>query len=240
MVNLCATIRCVSFEVKARIKQMINKIVLVSGIVMLFVIAIGFDMNAPLFADGNVKDVSQFHKSGDGEGLIFETNELFASSGECVGCHGFDPLQVASVDENGNDINLTDDWRSTMMANAAKDPFWKAKVNHEVQVYPQHQVAIETSCTDCHAPLGYFNAIHIGLDTYTMADLEADSIAKDGVSCAACHQQIPDSAMVDRHISGELYFQEQDIYGPYTNPFGGPMESFVGFSPVYDEICDEI
>ncbi len=214
---------------------MTNKILVILGAVAIIATVLSFDYGSDFIADYNIEEVKRFHqlKSGDGEGLIFETNDLFASSGECVGCHGLDPLGNASVTANGNDINLIDDWRSTMMANAAKDPFWKAKVNHETLVYPQHKDAIESSCTDCHAPLGYFNAIHNGLDQYTMADLEADSIAKDGVSCAACHQQMPDSA--GHHISGEMYFQETNLYGPYTNPFGGPMESFVGFAPVYDE-----
>ncbi|MFT4660678.1 MAG: hypothetical protein ACI8XB_000946 [Patiriisocius sp.] len=212
---------------------MINKIILFIGLVLVFVFALSFDVSDPLTKGYDLKNIECYLKSGDGLGLLFETNELFMAAGECAGCHGFDGLEIASVDENGFDINVIDDWRSSMMANSAKDPFWKAKVNHESLVYPQHQTEIETSCTDCHAPLGYFNAIHIGLDTYTMADLEADSIAKDGVSCAACHQLIPDS--VGKHFSGELYYQEQNLYGPYENPFGGPMESFVGFTPVYDE-----
>src|SRR5690606_33238847 len=84
------------------------------------------------------------------------------ASGECAGCHGHDVTGFASTDAEGNDVNVTNDWRATMMANAAKDPFWRAKVSHEVLVNPNHQVALETKCTSCHAPQGHFNAIHNG------------------------------------------------------------------------------
>ena len=58
------------------------------------------------------------------------------------------------VTDQGVDVNVVDDWRSTMMANSAHDPFWKAKVSHEVQVNPAHQAQLEDKCTSCHAPAG--------------------------------------------------------------------------------------
>lgn len=73
-------------------------------------------------------------------------NALFKASGECSGCHGSDITGFASVDSEGNDINVSDDWRATMMANSAKDPFWRAKVSHEVLVNPAHQIALEDKC----------------------------------------------------------------------------------------------
>src|SRR5688572_29509272 len=55
--------------------------------------------------------------------------EYFLSSAHCKGCHGFDSAMVANVDENGNSVNLFDFWESTMMANSARDPLWRAKVS---------------------------------------------------------------------------------------------------------------
>ncbi|NNC83382.1 MAG: hypothetical protein HKN79_07380, partial [Flavobacteriales bacterium] len=166
--------------------------------------------------------------------LVDGWNALFAASGECNGCHGYDPQEVASVDAEGNDINVVDDWRATMMAMSAKDPFWRAKVSHESLVSPALQAEIESSCTDCHAPMGFYNAMHLGLPHYTMEDLKMDSVALDGVSCGACHQISPDS--VGSTFSGiDLKYVEDTIYGPYDDPFAGPMQSFVGFMPVYSE-----
>jgi hypothetical protein len=98
------------------------------------------------------------------------------------------------------------------MANSAKDPFWRAKVVHEVALNPDHQLELEDKCTSCHAPLGHFNAHHLGQEHYAMAQLFQDSLALDGVSCVACHQQ---ASTVGNAFSGELEFDSLTIYGPY-------------------------
>lgn len=161
-------------------------------------------------------------------------NGLFAGSGECVECHGYDTAMIASVNPLGEDINVVDDWRATMMANSAKDPFWRAKVSHEVAIYPQHQEAIENSCTDCHAPLGYFAAYHQGASSYTIADMLEDSIAMDGVSCLACHQQSIEN--LGNSHSGNLNFDTNRVaYGPYISPLSSPMLEATNYEPIYSE-----
>lgn len=166
--------------------------------------------------------------------LIDGWNVLFAASGECQGCHGSDPNEVASITSDGVDINVVDDWRATMMANSSKDPFWRAKVSHESLVAPGILEELESSCTDCHAPMGFYNAMHLGMPHYTMEDLKLDSVGLDGVSCGACHQISPDS--VGLTFSGQhIKYVEDTIYGQYPDPFAGPMQSFVGFMPVYSE-----
>lgn len=166
--------------------------------------------------------------------LVEGWNALFAASAECDGCHGKDDSGFASHDAEGNDVNVVSDWRATMMAMSAKDPFWRAKVSHEVLVSPGLRDELESSCTDCHAPLGFYNAMHLGLPHYTMEDLKMDSVALDGVSCGACHQISPDS--VGLTFSGmDIKYVEDTIYGPYQDPFAGPMQSFVGFMPVYSQ-----
>ena len=159
-------------------------------------------------------------------------NGLFAASGTCSKCHGFDTAGLASVDFSGNDINVVDDWKVSMMANAAKDPFWRAKVSHEVLLHPQHKLAIETKCTSCHAPLGHFAAFHDGATSYTMEDLKTDTFGLDGVSCLACHQQSTLN-LGDLH-SGELNFDTTKVaYGPYISPLASPMVQFSEYEPVY-------
>ncbi|PSR13169.1 MAG: hypothetical protein DA408_08290 [Bacteroidetes bacterium] len=161
-------------------------------------------------------------------------NGLFAGSGMCVQCHGFDTAMVASIDPLGNDINLVDDWRATLMANSAKDPFWRAKVSHEVLVYPQHQAAIETKCTSCHAPLGHFAAFHQGATTYSMAEMFRDSIAQDGVSCLACHQQSA-TDIGNRHSGNLLFDTARVAYGPFTSPLSSPMLNATQYEPLFSE-----
>ncbi|MEM7162888.1 MAG: T9SS type A sorting domain-containing protein [Bacteroidota bacterium] len=183
------------------------------------------------------EEIAYYKKMGGAPALIEGSNDLFMASFRCGGCHGFDPEGISMVDTLGNDINVTDDWRATMMANSAKDPLWRAKVSHEVIVNPSHAEDIETKCTSCHTPMGHFNAKYLGDEHYTIADLEADSVAFDGVSCNSCHQQYP--PLAGKNFSGDLIYDTLKIYGPYENPFAAPMISFVGFEPLYDEFIQE-
>jgi len=162
----------------------------------------------------------------------YSTNTLFTSAGICVQCHGTDIDAVTSIDLAGNDINVVDDWAATMMANSARDPFWRAKVSHEILVNPAHQTDLENKCTSCHAPMGKFNALHNGQADYSMLNLVSDSVGLDGVSCGACHQ-LKDTLIGDLFSGNLIYDTNHVIYGPYTTVFNGPMLGNIGYDAVY-------
>lgn len=166
-----------------------------------------------------------------GAGLPSTIGDYFSGSGRCEGCHGKDFNAFASLDAQGNDVNVVDDWRSTMMANSARDPFWRAKVSHELLVNPSHQSDLENKCTTCHAPMGNFEKHLNGGGPYTLADLDTDGLGIDGVSCLACHMQSQDS--IGQLFSGNLRFDSAMAYGPYMNMFASPMISFVGYNPQF-------
>jgi hypothetical protein len=166
----------------------------------------------------------------DLDSLFQGANLSFLSAGHCDNCHGADPNGIASVTAEGADINLVDDWSSSIMANSAKDPFWRAKVSHEVFVNPQLQSEIEGLCTRCHAPLGRFSALLNGEDEYHISDMITDSVALDGVSCLACHRQDPQPE-VALH-TGQLFFSPNLVaYGPYESPLISPMAQATGYIP---------
>mgnify|MGYP006075294639 FL=1 len=199
-----------------------------------------------LHVEGNPYHSTTFRSAYGG--LPDTVNSLFTGSGKCAGCHATDPNHYASIVgqtypavpmPNGWDVNVTDDWRSTLMANSAKDPFWQAKVSQEVAVNPSHQLELEDKCTSCHAPLGHFAAHHDGEEFYSMAELLMDSLALDGVSCNACHQQSAEN--IGQQFSGLLNFVEDTLYGPYggskSDPllYGLPMTTYVGYEPVFGQ-----
>ena len=67
-------------------------------------------------------------KGGDDPyALPWGSNSMFTGSGRCGGCHGIDPNEYANITAKGWDVNPTELWRGTMMANAARDPFWRAR-----------------------------------------------------------------------------------------------------------------
>ena len=159
---------------------------------------------------------------------------IFPTFDHCEGCHGHDLQMNGMVDADGNDVNVVDNWRATMMANSAKDPFWRAKVSHEILVNPQHSLDLQTKCTSCHAPNGHYTAILRGAAHYTIEEMLLDTVAMDGVNCGSCHMISEDG--LGETFSGEInYDTSRVMYGPYEFPFSQPMTSFVGFEAKYSE-----
>lgn len=172
--------------------------------------------------------------------LTFAAGEHHMGSGNCVLCHGPDP--VAMQDAEGNDVSVVTHWQSTMMANSAKDPFWRAKVAHEGLVNPDYVDEIANVCTGCHAPAGHHEAHWAGDDLYNIADLEADEMGLDGVNCTSCHTINDDS--LRWRFNGDLPTNEDRvIWGPFTPQVTMPMQMNVDYTPtasghmLQSEVC---
>ncbi len=169
------------------------------------------------------------------QALPTQTSNVFSGSGNCETCHApGSPNTAALLDAKGRDVSPVNLWRSTMMANAAKDPFWQAKVTAEVAANPHLQSVIEDKCTTCHAPLGRVEALYNGASAYTFAEMLADPLAMDGVSCTACHQIKSDNLGQSSSFSGHYIIQnDRLIYGPFKNPNTNAMQNQVNYTPVY-------
>lgn len=170
--------------------------------------------------------------SGPGRDPVPESQKV-AHSVNCAGCHGMDATGLSQVDKQGNDVSIFNDWQFSMMGLSSHDPFWRATVAHEVSLYPTQQDAIETTCLKCHAPLGSVQAHLDGLP-YSYAAMLQDSLGLDGVSCSSCHQQ-PSTNLGTGHSGNFLIDTNRIMFGPYPNPFTGPMELYVGFEPEFAE-----
>jgi hypothetical protein len=110
----------------------------------------------------------------------------FVPSSQCIACHA----QLTAP--SGEDISIGFDWRATMMANSARDPYWHAAVRREVLDHPAAQAAIEDKCSTCHMPMARFDAAAAGGRGEVFANLATaapqHALAADGVSCTVCHQ----------------------------------------------------
>jgi len=173
--------------------------------------------------------------SARGQALNSDTSSLFAGSGQCQTCH-----QAGDVGTNvlrapdGRDISPPEHWRSTMMASAARDPFWRAKVSAEVAAHPELKTVIEDKCTTCHAPMGRTQAIASGQEAYSITEMAADPLALDGVSCTVCHQIQPANLGLPESFSGHYEITDaRVIFGPYQNPLTNPMITNVNYTPQY-------
>ncbi|MHC5110914.1 MAG: multiheme c-type cytochrome [Planctomycetota bacterium] len=179
--------------------------------------------------------------SVSGKDLSTYQTTSFSGAGNCALCHN------DLADTSGKDVSIANDWRATMMANAAKDPFFLANVEAEVNVAPHLAAVIEETCSNCHMPVAYMQALAeekaamIFEDGFLNADNELHGPAMEGVSCTLCHQ-IQDTFIdnPDKSISGNFDIDTSTrspnriIFGPFEDPqVPQVMESAVGYRPEF-------
>ncbi len=122
------------------------------------------------------------------------------------------------------------------MANAARDPFWRAAVSAEVAATPTLKGVIEQKCTRCHAPLAGPAPESPG-DT-VLAHLAGDApraaLGTDGVSCTLCHQIRAERLGTEASFTGRFVIAAPGpIFGPHQDPFTRPMQHHTGYTPTY-------
>jgi hypothetical protein len=159
----------------------------------------------------------------------------FVTSAQCIACHA--QLTAAA----GDDVSIGHDWRATMMANAARDPYWHAAVRREVLDHPAAQTAIEDKCATCHMPMARFDAAQAGGHGEVFANLAADApqhgLATDGVSCTVCHQisaeGLGEPASFDGGFRIEPARDARVAFGPHEVDVGrqSVMRSAASFVP---------
>jgi hypothetical protein len=163
----------------------------------------------------------------------------FSGAGLCAACH------VPLKDQSGADVSMPTYWRSTMMANAGRDPVWQAKVSSEVARFPALKAVIEKKCVTCHMPMAETQAVATGQPVTAQGDgfynpahpLHAAAI--DGVSCTLCHQVRDTNFGKTESFSGGYIVDtatnppDRPIFGPYEQPVAQIMQASTGFNPVY-------
>ena len=139
--------------------------------------------------------------------LLNVKGTLFSTSGQCSACHT--GLKTAG----GMDVSIDTDWRSTMMANAARDPYYRASVRRETLANSQYEEFIQDKCSTCHVPMAHFTTAAGGgktamLDDGVFASTHPDhALAMDGVSCTLCHQIQPEGLGTADSFSGGVAFR---------------------------------
>jgi hypothetical protein len=165
---------------------------------------------------------------------------LFQTSDRCLACH------KGVTTSEGLDISIGFDWRASMMANSARDPYWHAAVRREVTDHPEAAAAIEDKCSRCHMPMasvvtrssGGMESVFANLPIGASAAPVA-ALAADGVSCAACHQIAPDGLGTEASYTGGFHVDlgapadGRPVFGPFEPDSGGVgiMRSATGFRP---------
>lgn len=145
---------------------------------------------------------------------VGEYPRLFRTSDRCIGCHT-DLSTPAGVD-----VSIGADWRASMMANAARDPYWQAAVRREVMDHPEAADAIQAECSKCHMPMARTTAVAAGGEGRIFdhlpigaGTLPLDSLAADGVSCSLCHQVQPDGLGTETSFVGGFVIDTAAAWG---------------------------
>ena len=149
----------------------------IAGIGLITVPQIQSQQSAPV-GKTTTSDVS----SRKGYGAHFQTSD------RCMSCHN------GLTTPTGEDISIGINWRTSMMGNAGRDPYWMAGVRREMVDHPIATSVIQDECTICHMPMMRYESKLAGGEGEAFAHLPpnpkklSDRLADDGVSCTVCHQ----------------------------------------------------
>ena len=165
----------------------------------------------------------------------------FAGSGNCALCHS------NLKDASGTDVSMSTQWASTMMANAAKDPYFMAETASLVNDLPSLDATIESTCAVCHMPMASTQANADGTTSsmlnngFTNTSNPLNKAAMDGNSCSLCHQISSTNLGQSSSYTGGYKIDtsskapDRIIYGPFSDLLQSPMRTIIGFTPTQGE-----
>ena len=167
----------------------------------------------------------------------------FHTSDRCVACHN------GISTPTGEDISIGVHWRTSMMANSGRDPYWIAGVRRETIDHPTAAAAIQDECTICHMPMMRYESKLAGREGEAFAhfppgrNTTADRLAEDGVSCSVCHQITGENLGKRESFVGGFKIDttkapgERHEYGPFEVDKGHVtiMRSSSTFQPTKDK-----
>lgn len=145
----------------------------------------------------------------------------FHTSDRCFACHN--ELKTQS----GRDISIGLAWRSSIMANSARDPYWQGSVRRETIDHPQAAKDIEDECSICHMPIVHYEAKLHGQKAEVFKQLPFDPdnkesrMAADGVTCSVCHQINQEKLGTHESFNGGFVIEppktknDRPEYGPF-------------------------
>jgi hypothetical protein len=167
----------------------------------------------------------------------------FQTSDRCVACHN------GMSTPEGEDISIGFAWRTSIMGNSGRDPYWMGSVRREVTDHSVASAAIQDECTICHMPMMRYEAKLAGgrgevfSHLPPSAETRSDQLAADGVSCSVCHQITSEGLGTRASFVGNFKIDEttklgeRHEYGPFDIDKGHTtiMRSSASFQPKQDQ-----
>ena len=176
----------------------------------------------------------------------------FVTSDQCLGCHtaGGTGLQYEMTTPAPgtllNNLSPYGTWRTSPMGLSGRDPIFFAQLASETQTF-HHAISpkVQDTCLGCHGILGQrqsaidsghvsgppacpdflrqtVDAVPFPDNNPTVQDAPLGALARDGVSCTACHRMVlgrDDSAKFQDAPQNRCVAQRQDYLNPGTTGF---------------------
>jgi hypothetical protein len=156
-------------------------------------------------------------------------DDRFTTAEECAQCHLGAPGANAMRTATGDDVSPYALWQGTMMANAFRDPYFRAQLQKESAAAGEQ---VQELCLRCHAPMASHGAVLGGEPAPRLAAAADDVFADDGVSCTVCHLIDGKNLGQPESFSGRPTFDAQRrIYGPFADVATRPMQNLVRYTP---------
>ena len=145
----------------------------------------------------------------------------FQTSDRCLACHN------GLTTSSGEDISIGFNWRTSMMANSARDPYWQAGVRRETIDHPDREsrdrgrvLHLPHAGRAVRGEAGWSRGRSVCPSALRM-DKPGDRLAADGVTCSVCHQITPDNFGKRESFIGGFMIDptrksgERPAYGPF-------------------------
>ena len=189
----------------------------------------------------------------------------FYTSDVCSGCHDASNLAF-SVQSNMSwpqntppknppmvnslkNISPFGEWGASLMGLAGRDPVFQAQRESETLTYPSVKDEIDNTCYTCHGVMGKRQLdidrpgtlfTHKHFLATSGPDAVYGGLARDGISCLACHRMTPDGLGTQASFTGNFKVTDpQTVFGPFKDVVTFPMQNSVGMTPKHgDAISD--
>ncbi len=181
----------------------------------------------------------------------------FITSDQCTGCHNatgtLSPTRAdlpsmlwpnALADPITN-VSMNGEWRFSMMGLSGRDPIFFSQLNSENALHPELEDHVKDAkpfvqdlCLSCHGVMGQRqHKLDTGgfLERAELLDPHSTygALARDGVSCAACHHIAADGLGKPETFTAKFKLGPVDeVYGPYQHDVAVlPMKNALGITP---------
>jgi cytochrome c551/c552 len=154
----------------------------------------------------------------------------FHTSDRCVACHN------GMTSAKGDGYSIGFDWQASVMANAARDPYWQGSIRRETIDHPESSQFIQNDCSTCHMPAVRLADRDEHRDSHILARFPFQKLtgktsqlqrsAQDGVTCSVCHQIDKDKLGDPSTFSGNIvinravHYDIRPEFGPFAPDHG--------------------